>query len=90
MKWVVVFLIVVVMGLACGGVADSEDTRIADLEARVEAIEKALSPETLLRPWLSESQRQGLIDVSDLKWMVEDLQWRVGQLESPPYMPPIP
>lgn len=88
MKWLVVFLIIVVAGMACGDVAgdtaDGADSSPTDLEARVVRIEEALAP-GLQPPW--ERPREGLIDVSTLEGRLAALE----EYRYPPsYWPTIP
>ena len=73
MKWLAVFLVVLVVAVACGDVVESD----SNLEARVEALEKALSSE----PFMAQGQKLHLIDVWGLKHQVDSLEDRVFYLE---------
>ena len=88
MKWVAVFLIIVVAAVACGDVADSENpaslespnTEIAELEKRIEALEKEIggfSGSAL--PPIGGSR------IDELEWKMRQIEYELWSMPLLPY-----
>ena len=73
MKWVAVFLLIVVAAVACGDVVDGEDTKAADLETRIVAIEDELRMNAPYHPALGKKTRIDALE--DRVWQLE-MGWR--------------